>query len=167
MPKLYFVDTGLACHLLGLKSPEQLLSSHFYGGFLESFVIMECYKHLAWAVEETGIYHFRDKQKNEVDIVLEQDNGRIIGIEVKAAASVNILMQLKLVLSLAEGLSWLLVNRKKSIARVISIIFPKMKNIQEKFMLDMQILSYIIYISFSLHILLPFVIIRLTAYLIF
>ncbi len=89
MSKLQFVDTGLACYLLGLKNPEQLLASNFYGGLLESYIAMECYKHLAWAAEEAEIYHFRDKQKNEVDIVLEQDNGLIIGLEVKGAASVS------------------------------------------------------------------------------
>ena len=89
MPKLHFIDTGLACYLRGLKSPDQLLKSNFYGGLLESYITMECFKHLAWASEEMGIYHFRDKQKNEVDIVLERDNGDIIGIEIKAAATIN------------------------------------------------------------------------------
>ena len=89
MAKLHMVDTGLACYLLGLKKKQQLLESPFYGGLLESFVVMECFKHMSWAEETMNIYHFRDKRKNEVDIVLEQDDGLLIGIEVKASNTVR------------------------------------------------------------------------------
>lgn len=50
---------------------------------------MECYKHMALAEESMNLFHFRDKRKNEVDIVLEQDNGRLIGIEVKASSTIR------------------------------------------------------------------------------
>ena len=89
MPKIHMVDTGLACHLLGIKKKSQLLPSPLYGGLLESFVVMECFKHLAWAEEGMNIYHFRDKRKNEVDIVLEQEDHRLIGVEVKASSTVR------------------------------------------------------------------------------
>ncbi len=89
MPKLHTVDTGLACYLLGLTKSQQLLASTFYGGLLESFVVMECFKHLAWAEETMNIYHFRDGKKNEVDIILEQADGYLIGIEVKASSTVR------------------------------------------------------------------------------
>jgi uncharacterized protein len=90
MPKLHFIDTGLASYLLGLRTPEQLISSQFYGGLLETLVYMECCKQTTWADNAASFYHFRDTQKNEVDLVLEQDNGKIIGIEIKASASVSI-----------------------------------------------------------------------------
>ena len=89
MPKVHYVDTGLACHLLGLRSEEQLLGSQYYGGLLESLVYMECCKQASWGQEEVGMYHFRDRNQHEVDIVLERANGNIIGVEVKASASVN------------------------------------------------------------------------------
>ena len=89
MPKLHMIDTGLACHLLGIKKKQQLLNSPFYGGLLENFVVMEFFKHLAWAEESMNIYHFRDKRKNEVDIVLEQEDHRLIGVEVKASSTVR------------------------------------------------------------------------------
>ncbi|OGR04845.1 MAG: AAA family ATPase [Deltaproteobacteria bacterium RIFOXYD12_FULL_50_9] len=89
MPKAQFVDTGLACHLLGLRQEEQLLQSQFYGGLLESFVFMEFCKHMTWAAEEVRLYHFRDKSQNEVDLVLEQDDAKIIGIEIKASATIT------------------------------------------------------------------------------
>lgn len=89
MPKLQMVDTGLACHLLGLTSPAQLLQSNFYGGLLESFVVMECFKYMGWSQQTMNVYHYRDKQKNEVDIVLEQLDGRLNALEVKASATVS------------------------------------------------------------------------------
>ena len=89
MPKLHMVDTGLACYLLGLKKPQQLLNSSFYGGLLENFVVMECFKHMGWSEESVQLYHFRDKQKNEVDIILECSGGELVAIEIKAASSVR------------------------------------------------------------------------------
>lgn len=89
MPKLHYVDTGLACHLLGLRGERQLLASPYYGGLLESLICMEFWKHRAWAEEDVDLWHFRDKRKREVDIVLEHADSRIIGVEVKASASVR------------------------------------------------------------------------------
>lgn len=89
MPKVQFVDTGLACHLLGLRKEEALLQSQFYGGLFESFVFMEFCKHMTWAEEEIRLFHFRDKHQNEVDLVLEKSNSKIIGVEIKASATVN------------------------------------------------------------------------------
>ena len=89
MPKLHFLDTGLACHLLGLKKPEPLYVSQFFGGLVESMVVCELLKHAAWAEEEVDFHHFRDRDKNEVDLVIEQSDGRVIGIEVKASMSVR------------------------------------------------------------------------------
>ena len=89
MPKLHFVDTGLACHLLGLRNERRLLESHHYGGLLESLIYMECCKHAAWSDEEVSLWHFRDNRKREVDIVLERRDSRIVGIEVKASASIR------------------------------------------------------------------------------
>ena len=89
MPKIHMIDTGLSCHLLGLKKKEQLLNSIYYGGMLENFVVMECFKHLAWSEETMEIYHFRDKRKHEVDIVLEQEDNRLIAIEVKGASTIR------------------------------------------------------------------------------
>jgi len=83
------IEAGLTCHLIGLKKKEQLLDSMYYGGMLENFVVMECFKHLAWSEETMNIYHFRDKRKNEVDIVLEQEDNRLIGIEVKASSTIR------------------------------------------------------------------------------
>ena len=89
MPKLHFVDTGLAAHLLGLRDEARLLTSPHYGALLETLLFTECAKHAEWADEEIGLYHFRDKRKREVDIVLERPDGLIVGVEVKASATIR------------------------------------------------------------------------------
>ena len=89
MPKLHYVDAGLACHLLGLRRERQLLASPHYGGLLESLVFTECGKHAAWAEEAVTLWHYRDNRKREVDIVLERADSRIVGVEVKASATVR------------------------------------------------------------------------------
>lgn len=90
MPKLHMVDTGLACFLLGLTNSQQLLSSPYYGSLLETFVYMDLVKQSAWANQSISLYHFRDQHKNEIDLVLEQPDGHVWGIEVKASSSVSL-----------------------------------------------------------------------------
>lgn len=89
MPKLHFTDTGLACHLLGLKNGQTLHTSHCFGGLVENFVYTELRKHAVWATEEVSFYHFRDTAKHELDLVLERSDGNVVGIEVKASMTVK------------------------------------------------------------------------------
>ena len=89
MPKLQMIDTGLACSLLGIRNGDQLISSSNFGGLLENLIFMELLKQNSWSDEQVSLFHFRDKYKNEVDIVLERDNNQIIGIEVKASATIK------------------------------------------------------------------------------
>jgi hypothetical protein len=76
-------------HLLGtdlqaLKSRPELL-----GRLLENFAAMELKKQITWSRVRPGIYHFRTGTGQEVDIVLEDASGRVVGIEVKASATVR------------------------------------------------------------------------------
>ncbi len=89
MSKAHMVDTGLACHLLGISSPSQLLRSQYYGSLFETFVFTELFKHSTWSQNVVRLYHYRDKRKNEVDLVMELSDGSIIGIECKASQSVG------------------------------------------------------------------------------
>ena len=89
MPKLHFVDTGLACHLLGLKQAETLHTSQFFGGLVENFVYGELLKHAAWSEEEVNFTHFRDTAQHELDLVIERSDGKVVGVEVKASMSVR------------------------------------------------------------------------------
>lgn len=89
LPKVYFIDTGLACHLLGYKKPAVLYTSSHYGALLETFVAMECTKQTGWAEDDYRLWHFRDRGRNEVDLVVENSAGKIVGLEVKASATVR------------------------------------------------------------------------------
>ena len=88
-PKLHFLDSGLLASLREL-SPERLARDRTdFGPVLESFVFSELLKLAAASDLRISFSHFRDKEKNEVDIVLEDGRGRVVGIEVKAAATVT------------------------------------------------------------------------------
>lgn len=88
-PKVHLVDTGLACALLGL---DEVPDAHpAVGPLLESFVAGELTRQLGWSTAGFGarLLHFRTQRGREVDLVLENRRGQIVGIEVKAAASVG------------------------------------------------------------------------------
>lgn len=89
MPKLHFVDTGLACHLLGLKKAEILHTSQFFGGLVENFVFSELLKQATWAEEDVNFHHFRDTTQHELDLVIERSDGGVVGVEVKASMTVK------------------------------------------------------------------------------
>lgn len=89
MPKLHFVDTGLACHLLGLKKAEVLHTTQFFGGLVENLVCSELLKHATWAEETVSFFHFRDTARREVDLVVERSDGMVVGVEVKASLTVK------------------------------------------------------------------------------
>lgn len=88
-PKLHFLDSGLLAALRGL-TPERVVSDRAkFGAVLETFVFAEVLKLAGWSDERFSLSHFRDKETNEVDIVLEDRDGRIAGLEVKASATVR------------------------------------------------------------------------------
>ncbi|MGY4707257.1 ATP-binding protein [Candidatus Bipolaricaulota sp. J31] len=88
-PKLLLIDTGLMTHLLGLDPQALEGRPELVGMLLENFVAMELKKQSTWSRVKPGIYHFRTGTGQEVDIVLEDAAGRVVGIEVKASATVR------------------------------------------------------------------------------
>jgi hypothetical protein len=87
-PKLHFLDSGLLAALRGL-SPQRLESDRMpVGALLETFVLAELLKLMSWSNERFELFHFRDKDLNAADIVIENTEGRVVGVEVKAAATV-------------------------------------------------------------------------------
>lgn len=56
---------------------------------MENFVVMELARQLTWSTEHGHLYHYRTKDKVEVDAVIETVDGRVIGVEVKAGATVS------------------------------------------------------------------------------
>lgn len=87
-PKLHVGDTGLACTLLGLDGEMLWKDRALFGRILETFIFQELRRQASWHEETVSFSHFRDKDKVEVDIVLES-TGRLAGVEVKAAATVT------------------------------------------------------------------------------
>lgn len=87
-PKMHMTDTGLACALLGINSNALWQDKTLLGQLLETFIYQELRKHADWHDEDLKFFHFRNKDKVEVDIIIEQGR-RLAGIEIKAAATVT------------------------------------------------------------------------------
>jgi predicted AAA+ superfamily ATPase len=88
-PKLHFGDTAVLAGFRGVRADNLLADRTSWGALLETFVVSEIAKQLTWTDRQVTLHHYRDKDQLEVDLVLERDDGAVIGIEVKAAASVN------------------------------------------------------------------------------
>jgi len=87
--KLVFVDSGLCAHLSG--SSIERLGRHpaRVGPLMKSFVISEITRQLTWSHVFARMHHYRTRDGDEVDAVLEHHDGRVVGIEVKAASSLS------------------------------------------------------------------------------
>lgn len=88
-PKLAFVDTGIASHLIGQDAVRLGEPGGAAGAMMENFVVMELARQLTWSTERGRLYHYRTKDKLEVDAVVETPDGRMIGVEVKSGATVR------------------------------------------------------------------------------
>lgn len=85
--KVTILDSGLAMRLARVagQSLLPLVGSNYLGLLLEGLVVSELSKQRTWSEEDFEIYHYRDRRGNEADVIIELDDGRILGIEVKAA----------------------------------------------------------------------------------
>jgi predicted AAA+ superfamily ATPase len=88
-PKLHFLDSGLLAALLGLTSDRIAKDRSAFGALLETFVLSEVMKEAASCDESYALHHYRDKDGDEVDIIVEDERGALVGIEVKASATVH------------------------------------------------------------------------------
>jgi predicted AAA+ superfamily ATPase len=85
-PKLYFLDTGLACWLLGWNTPEQLTNGAMWGHIFESFVFAEVLKSFYNdGIVTPPLYYYRDKDRNEIDLLVEAD-GVLYPVEIKTTS---------------------------------------------------------------------------------
>ncbi len=87
-PKLAFVDSGLAAQVAGRDGRSLLRADALLGGLLENFVAMELARQTSWSAVDAELFHYRTKDGVEVDIVLQDRRGAIVGIEVKASSTV-------------------------------------------------------------------------------
>lgn len=100
-PKVHLCDSGLLCYLLGLDVDGLIRNHSVWGSALETFVISEIKKRLTWSKTRGTLYHYRTQNGAEVDCVIEAQDGRIVGIEIKSSKTVSS-QDLKGLLSLQE-----------------------------------------------------------------
>lgn len=88
-PKLFLSDYGLMAHLQNLDAARIAQDHGLPGSLVEAFVHAELAKHQTWAAEATELLHYRTSTGVEVDFVLENRRGQVLGIEVKAAKTLS------------------------------------------------------------------------------
>ncbi len=87
--KLQFLDADLLSSLLDLTAQEVAQDRTRFGNVLETFVFGELLKHSTTAQDDYRLMYYRDADKFEVDVVIENAAGQLVGVEVKAAATVK------------------------------------------------------------------------------
>ena len=87
-PKIYFYDTGLASSLLGLENAAQLATHYLRGEIFENMIVAEIVKKHFFDGKEPQIYFWRDSNKNEVDLLIE-NGGQLQAIEIKSSATMK------------------------------------------------------------------------------
>ncbi len=88
-PKLQFIDSGLLAALMNLDNEEVQHDRSRFGSVLETFVFGELLKHASTADGDYRLMYYRDADKIEVDMVIENAAGQLVGVEVKAAATIK------------------------------------------------------------------------------
>jgi len=87
-PKLHFIDTGVACWLLGIRTVDHLRTHPLRGPIFETWVISEIIKSRANRGELDGVYHVRDRHGLETDLLIEDGSGRTL-VEAKSGGTVT------------------------------------------------------------------------------
>ncbi|HAB99041.1 MAG TPA: AAA family ATPase [Parachlamydiales bacterium] len=83
-PKIYFIDTGLICHLLGIETVDRLVRDPLYGNIFENWVVLELIKSRYNQALDPRFYFYRDVLGKEVDLLF-QKGSRLIPIEIKSS----------------------------------------------------------------------------------
>lgn len=86
-PKLYFLDSGLLCFLLGIRSPDEIVHHSLRGALFETLVVSELHKNFLHRGEPSELYFWRDSTGHEVDVVIDL-GGQQIGVEAKSAQTI-------------------------------------------------------------------------------
>lgn len=87
--RLLLADTGLATHLVGAEDQRFVEDPQLFGPLLENFVAVELHKQSGWSKTRPQLLHYRTQAGQEVDLILEDRKGRIVGVEVKSGATVG------------------------------------------------------------------------------
>jgi hypothetical protein len=87
-PKLHFLDSGVACHLLGIRELEQLRHHPLRGALFESWVVAELHKAQLNRGEEPNMFHYRESRGPEIDLLISK--GKVLhAIEIKSGATAS------------------------------------------------------------------------------
>ena len=87
-PKIYFYDTGVACALLDIEHPKEVVNHALKGGLFENLMLMELLKERLNNGKQDNLYYWRDKTGNEIDILFEEKN-KIHLVEVKSGGTIG------------------------------------------------------------------------------
>jgi hypothetical protein len=87
-PKIHLIDSGLTAHLAGVTRQSLDRDPVFFGHLFENFVVNELRKQTGWSDSRVNLHHYRTTTGREADILLEDAAGRLVGLEVKASATV-------------------------------------------------------------------------------
>lgn len=85
-PKIYFVDTGLLCHLLSIRNVDHLKVHPLLGSIFETFIVSECFKRFHNLGETPPLYFWRDQSGNEIDLLIHQ-GPQSFPVEIKLSQS--------------------------------------------------------------------------------
>ena len=88
-PKLHFIDSGLLAVTVGATEEAVAKDRSIFGPLLETFLFSEFMKQAPWLDDTCSLHFYRDKDQDEVDVVVESESGAIVGLEIKAGATVN------------------------------------------------------------------------------
>lgn len=87
-PKLHFLDSGVACYLLGIREPEQLRHHPLRGAIFESWAVSELYKAQANRGERPRMFHYRESRGPEIDVLIDQGEC-LHAIEIKSGSTAS------------------------------------------------------------------------------
>jgi len=87
-PKIYFVDTGLLCHLLSIRTVEHLKTHPLLGSIFETFIVSECFKRCHNLAIVPPLYFWRDQTGNEIDLLIYKGQSNF-PVEIKLSQSFN------------------------------------------------------------------------------
>jgi predicted AAA+ superfamily ATPase len=88
-PKIMLCDTGLACHLLDADIHRLNADGLLKGRLLENFVANELFKQTTWLKNSIRLFHYRSASGQEIDFILEYQQGRVVALEVKASNTIR------------------------------------------------------------------------------
>ena len=87
-PKLYFYDTGLLCHLLGIRQAAQIMNHPLRGAIFENHVVAETAKAYLHHRRTPPLFFWRDRTGHEIDLVIEE-TGELYPVEIKSGSTIS------------------------------------------------------------------------------